>query len=207
MDILTKNSLISLKKKTLRTKVRAQRRALSPIQQKTASALLHKHLERSLILLRTTHIALYLGTDGEICPKALISHYLKRKKKLYLPIVHPIKKNHLVFCPITAKTKLKKNNFGILEPDFRSNSCMLPSLLSMVLLPLVAFDAKGNRMGMGGGYYDRAFEFKQKTSRNSPILVGLAHELQKQEQLTTEPWDIPLFAIFTDQQIYRPEKV
>jgi len=203
MDILTKNSLISSKKKTLRAKIRAQRRALSPRQQKTANAQLHKHLERSLILLRAKHIALYLGTDGEICPKALISHYLTRKKKLYLPVLHPIKKNHMVFCPITARTKLKENNFGILEPNFKNGSCMTPRLLSLVILPLVAFDAKGNRMGMGGGYYDRAFEFKQKTSRHSPRLVGLAHELQKQRQLPTEPWDIPLFAIFTDKRIYR----
>ena len=78
----------------------------------------------------------------------------------------------------------------------------MPSLLSLVLLPLVAFDAKGNRMGMGGGYYDRAFEFKQKTLSYLPRLIGLAHELQKKEQLPTESWDIPLFAIFTDKKIY-----
>jgi len=203
MDTLIKDSLTSSKKKTLRAKIRAQRRALSPRQQKTANAQLHKHLERSLILLRAKHIALYLGTDGEICPKALISHYIKRKKQLYLPVLHPIKKNHMVFCPITSTTKLKKNSFGILEPDFRNGSCITPNLLSLVLLPLVAFDSKGNRMGMGGGYYDRAFEFKQKTSRHSPRLIGLAHELQKQEQLPTESWDIPLFAIFTDKKIYR----
>jgi 5-formyltetrahydrofolate cyclo-ligase len=203
MDVLTKNSLLSSNKKTLRTKIRAQRRALSFKQQKTANAQLHKHLEKSLILLRAKHIALYLGSDGEICPKGLISYYLKRKKKLYLPVLHPLKKNHMVFCPITSRTKLKKNNFGILEPDFRSSSRMTPNLLSLVLLPLVAFDTKGNRMGMGGGYYDRVFEFKQKTSRHSPRLVGLAHELQKQGQLPTERWDIPLFAIFTDKNIYR----
>ena len=202
MGNLTKNSLISSNKKTLRAKVRAQRRALSPKQQKTANAQLHKHLERSLILLRAQHIALYLGTYGEVCPKALISYYLKRKKKLYLPVLHPIKKNHMVFCPMTSTTKLKKNNFGILEPDFRSSACMTPSLLSLVLLPLVAFDTKGNRMGMGGGYYDRAFEFKQKASRHSPRLIGLAHELQKQKQLPTEAWDIPLFAIVTDKGMY-----
>jgi len=202
MDILPKDSLISSNKQALRSKIRAQRRALSPKQQKTANAQLHKHLERSLILLRAKHIALYLGTDGEICPKALISHYLKRKKKLYLPVLHPIKKNHMVFCPITSSTKLKRNHFGILEPDFRTATCIMPSLLSLVLLPLVAFDAKGNRMGMGGGYYDRAFEFKQKTLSYLPRLIGLAHELQKKEQLPTESWDIPLFAIFTDKKIY-----
>jgi len=203
MDTSKKHSFISLNKKILRAKIRVQRRALSPRQQKTASRNLHKRLERSLILLRAKHIALYLGADGEICPKALISHYLKRKKKLYLPVLHPIKKNHLIFCPVTSTTKLKKNRFGIFEPELKQSTSMTPRLLSLVLLPLVAFDTEGNRMGMGGGYYDRAFEFKQKNSRNAPRLIGLAHELQRQEQLPTESWDIPLFAIFTDQKIYR----
>lgn len=202
MAILIKNSLISADKKKLRARVRAQRRALSPKQQKTANNRLKKQLESSLILLRAKHIALYLGTDGEICPRLLIPHYLKRKKHLYLPVLHPIKKNHMVFCPLTTNTKLKKNKFGILEPDFKGSIGMSPRFLSLVLMPLVAFDTLGNRMGMGGGYYDRAFEFKQKTSRHSPKLIGLAHELQKQEKLQTETWDIPLFAVLTDQKIY-----
>lgn len=155
-----------------------------------------------MILLRAQHIALYLGNDGEICPKALIFRYLKRKKKLFLPVLHPVKKNHMVFCPLTKSTRLKRNHFGILEPDFKRSTYMPPKLLSLVLLPLVAFDTKGNRMGMGGGYYDRAFEFKQSTSRTSPKLIGLAHELQKQETLQTAPWDIPLAAIVTDKEIY-----
>jgi 5-formyltetrahydrofolate cyclo-ligase len=108
----------------------------------------------------------------------------------------------MVFCPITSTTKLKKNHFGIFEPDFRNTACMPANRLSLVLLPLVAFDTYGNRMGMGGGYYDRAFEFKRNTLRNSPKLIGLAHELQKQAQLLTEPWDIPLFSIVTDQRSY-----
>jgi 5-formyltetrahydrofolate cyclo-ligase len=202
MDILTKKSLLSSNKKTLRAKIRAQRRALSPKQQKTANTRLHKNIERSLILLSAKHIALYLGADGEICLKTFIGQYLKRKKKLYLPVLHPFKKNHMVFCPVNSSTKLKKNHFGILEPNFKNSTCMPANFLSLVLLPLVAFDTKGNRMGMGGGYYDRAFEFKQNTLRNSPRLIGLAHELQKQAQIPTESWDIPLSSIFTDKKTY-----
>ena len=140
MDTSNKSPFISLNKKKLRSKIRAQRRAISPRQQAKASKKLHKHLEQSLILLRAKHIALYIGADGEICPKALIPSYFARKKKLYLPVLHPIKKNHMVFCPITSSTKLKKNRFGILEPVFKQSVTMTPSLLSLVLLPLVAFD-------------------------------------------------------------------
>jgi len=189
-------------KKHLRSKIRAQRRALSPLQQKRACQALGKRLERSLVLLKTKHIALYFGSDGEICPTHLIPHLLKRKKYLYMPVLHPFKKSHLVFCRITSSTKLKKNHFGIPEPSFKHSPSISAKHLSLVLLPLVAFDETGNRMGMGGGYYDRAFEFKRKNARHSPRLIGLAHELQRQESLPTEAWDIPLFAIFTDKKAY-----
>jgi len=200
---MTTSPQLCLDKKQLRAKIRAQRQALTPKQQKTARNNLRKNLERSLILLRSKYIALYLGNDGEICPKELLTYYLKRKKQLYLPVLHPIKKNHLVFCRVNARTIFQKNRFGILEPSFKHSPSIAPNLLSLVLLPLVAFDEHGSRMGMGGGYYDRAFEFKQKKSKCSPRLVGLAHELQKQEKLPTEAWDIPLFAIITDKHSYR----
>jgi len=189
-------------KKLLRTKIRAQRRALSPLQQKRACQTLGKQLERSLALLKARHIALYFGSDGEICPVHLIPHLLKRKKILYMPVLHPFKKSHLVFCRITSSTKLKKNRFGIPEPSFKHCSSISAKHLSLVLLPLVAFDKAGNRMGMGGGYYDRAFDFKRKSARHSPRMIGLAHELQRQKKLPTEDWDIPLFAIFTDKKTY-----
>jgi len=189
-------------KNLLRSKIRAQRRALSPLQQKRACQALGKQLERSLTLLKAKHIALYFGSDSEICPVHLIPHLLKRKKCLYMPVLHPFKKSHLVFCRITPNTKLKKNRFDIPEPSFKHSSGISAKHLSLVLLPLVAFDEAGNRMGMGGGYYDRAFEFKRKSNRHSPRLIGLAHELQLQKSIPTEDWDIPLFAIFTDKKTY-----
>jgi 5-formyltetrahydrofolate cyclo-ligase len=71
------------------------------------------------------------------------------------------------------------------------------------MLPLVGFDASGNRMGMGGGYYDRTFSFKSlKKGLRGPTLIGLAHEIQRVEELPVESWDIPLTAIVTDQKSY-----
>jgi 5-formyltetrahydrofolate cyclo-ligase len=74
----------------------------------------------------------------------------------------------------------------------------------VVLLPLVAFDAGCNRLGMGKGYYDRSFAFRRYGNSSRPRLLGLAHECQKAEQVAMEAWDIPLDGIITDRQWYRP---
>src|SRR5690606_40461575 len=65
-------------------------------------------------------------------------------------------------------------------------------------LPLVAFDARGNRLGMGGGFYDRTFARAPRARTLRPRLVGLAHHFQQVASLPAEPWDIPLDAIATD---------
>lgn len=98
------------------------------------------------------------------------------------------------------------NQYGIKEPCLRTNKTILSKQLNLVLLPLVAFDAQGNRMGMGGGYYDRTFAFKnqhQNKIGTKPKLLGLAHECQQVEQLPIESWDIPLQGILTDQHYYQ----
>jgi 5-formyltetrahydrofolate cyclo-ligase len=84
---------------------------------------------------------------------------------------------------------------------------MSAQLLDVVLMPLVGFDRTGARLGMGGGFYDATFAFKQKlstgskTSTGKPALIGLAHACQQVESLATDTWDIPLFAIATDKEI------
>lgn len=194
-----------LTKKELRNKLRQKRRSLSRLQQRTASIQLKNHLNVSGLLLRAKHIALYLSNDGEICPMALMQSLWKRNKYCYLPAIHPLKENHLVFCRVTPATRFEANRFGIPEPVFRYSQKLPARHLSLVLLPLVAFDPEGNRMGMGGGYYDRTFGFKQlghQSIRTPPKLVGLAHELQKQDQLAVDSWDIPLCGIITDKRIY-----
>ena len=76
--------------------------------------------------------------------------------------------------------------------------------MDLLFLPLVAFDTHGNRMGMGGGFYDRSLAFlQQKNGLKKPVLAGLAHEIQKVEQLLTQNWDIPLDFVITEKQLYR----
>lgn len=193
---------IQANKKTLRASIRKKRRNLSDLEQKRASKNLSKQIKTSQLLLKHRYIALYLGNDGELDPKILIKLLLAQKKQVYLPVIDPLRKNMLRFCRILPDTMFVKNRFGILEPRFDSKRFLQRQFLSLVLMPLVAFDKDGNRMGMGGGFYDRSFAYKLKRIRSKPKLMGIAHAFQEQESLPIANWDIPLDGIITDRQLF-----
>lgn len=199
-------SSLQSNKKNLRKELRAKRRSLSDHEQSKASKNLIKQLYRSQLLLRHKYIALYLGNDGELNPEPLLRILWKQKKKAYLPVIHPINKNKLSFCEISPQTNLIKNRFGIKEPAFKTSKRISGKHLSLVLMPLVAFDMTGNRMGMGGGFYDRYFSYKFKDSNRKPELVGIAHAFQEIQRLPIEPWDVPLQAVITDIATHRFRK-
>ena len=187
----------------LRQDIRRKRRALTRTEQLRAAKRLHAQLCRRPEFIRARHVALYLPNDGEIDPRPLLESCWKMGKKTYLPVLHPILHNRLWFVPFDRNTKLVRNIYKIEEPPIIKAPRRPPWALDLVLLPLVAFDADGNRMGMGGGYYDRTFSFKsRRQSIPGPKLIGLAHELQRVDRLPVENWDIPLAGIISDQASY-----
>ena len=99
--------------------------------------------------------------------------------------------------------KLVRNRWGILEPDWRPGRWVSARRPSVVLTPLVAFDGGGNRLGQGGGYYDRTFAFRNAARRwRRPLLLGLAYEFQQVGKLEAKPTDVPLDAVITAGQIH-----
>ncbi len=190
-------------KQRLRQEMRARRRNLSPEQQQRAAHSLAKHLVRLPAFVRSRHLALYLPNDGEIDPGPLTLAAWRMGKRCYLPVLHPLDDRRLAFVRYEADTALRPNRFGIPEPDFRRTSRLAPEHLDLVLLPLVAFDRTGARLGMGGGFYDRTFAFKQQHQvwRHKPRLIGLAHSCQEADEVVRERWDLPLSAVATDQGI------
>lgn len=192
-----------LSRQQLRKQIRTARRSLTPQQQKLAALNLLQQLRNRQDFRRAQHIALYLPNDGEISPVPLIKLCWQLGKTVYLPVLHPVLHNRLWFMPYHRQTKMVKNKYGIEEPKLIPARRRAAWTLDTVLLPLVAFDPSGNRMGMGGGYYDRTFSFKQRAKGlRGPKLIGLAHEVQKVESLPVESWDIPLSAIVTDCKYY-----
>ncbi|GHB14482.1 hypothetical protein GCM10009038_11100 [Salinicola rhizosphaerae] len=155
---------------------------------------------------RARRVALYLPSDGEIDPRPLIAWFEKRCVAVYLPVLRPLSDNRLWFVRYHRGTRMAINRFGIPEPDTRHGAHRARRLpawaLDTILLPLVGFDDAGNRIGMGGGFYDRTLAFARRT-RPKPSLIGLAHDCQHVDALPVAGWDVPLDAIVSDQRLVR----
>ncbi|MDH5407494.1 MAG: 5-formyltetrahydrofolate cyclo-ligase [Gammaproteobacteria bacterium] len=188
----------------VRQHLRQQRQNLTASQVATHSLKLAHNLLNTRLFQNSKNIAVYLANDGEIDPIYLIEEAWQRGKQLYLPVLGLRPANRLWFLPFKEKTELYPNRFGIPEPvHARRERLFKPQQLDMVLMPLVAFDMQGNRLGMGGGFYDRTLAFlKSRSHWRKPRLIGLAYEFQCVEQLPAQNWDIPLNTIATEEKIY-----
>ena len=187
-------------KSALRKELRRRRRALTGAQQQAAARQLYRRLITSALFRFSRRIAFTMAADGEIDPGLLLAAAQRRGKCCYLPVLNPVGTPRLRFKRWRSGEVLRPNFYGIAEP--RSGRYCPPRALSLVLLPLVGFDASGNRIGMGKGYYDRTFAFRRHTVSRRPVMVGLAHECQRVDKLQAETWDLPLDAVVSDQAWY-----
>lgn len=186
----------------LRKKIRQQRRNLSRKQQQHHQQAVTRLLSKQLFFLKSRRIAIYSHSDGEMHTDQIIRLIHQQKKLCYLPVLFPFQHNKLWFLPYRQNQRLRKNRFGINEPAHIKEKIKDWSI-DIIFMPLVAFDTNGNRLGMGGGFYDRTLSAGKKlTQMKKPLLIGLAHELQKTNQLMTNEWDIPLDAVLTEKKLY-----
>ncbi|CAD7854233.1 MAG: 5-formyltetrahydrofolate cyclo-ligase (EC 6.3.3.2) [Olavius algarvensis Gamma 1 endosymbiont] len=187
----------------LRRRLRAARSALSPTEQRNHARALARSLGKQAIFLRAHRIGIYWSTNGEIDPFPLLRLAHARHKRGFLPVLRPYPRGKLWFLPHQLGEPLVNNRFGIPEPRLRNRRIRLPWALDLLLIPLVGFDAAGNRLGMGGGYYDRTLAYLRRHRRwRRPRLIGIAHECQRVEALTPNPWDMPLDLVVTETRIY-----
>jgi 5-formyltetrahydrofolate cyclo-ligase len=181
---------------------RKQRQTLSAKTQQQHSKSLCQNIIQQKNYRNSQHVACYLANDGEIDPYLLIEHAWFANKKVYLPVLSPIK-DSLYFALYEENTRFRHNRFNIAEPICQPSEWIKASQLDLLLLPLVAFDPYGNRVGMGGGFYDRTLAYlRHRRLWKKPVLMGLAHETQKVDQLESQSWDIPLDYIITETQTY-----
>ncbi len=176
----------------LRQQIRKTRANLTALQQQQAEDSITQQALALIEERNAQHIALYVSFDGEISTDKLIKTLWAQDKHVYLPVLHPFNPNHLLFLRYLPDTLMLKNKFGIWEPKLNVQNVLPLEELDILFTPLVAFDKQGNRLGMGGGFYDRTLQNWQNFSF---IPVGLAHQCQQVEQLPTEAWDVPLHRI------------
>ncbi len=189
-------------KPELRKRLRSRRRSLSGAHQSRAAKNLLEQLKSLPVFRNAKKVAMYLANDGEIDPVRVMAWCWGNGIQCYVPVVMQDGQNTLVFAEVTEHTAFIENRFGIQEPVIRRCSLIDPQQLDLVLLPLVAFDTNGNRVGMGGGFYDATFGFVRETGGDRPRLIGVAHDIQRVRRIDAEPWDIPLSAVVTDAGVY-----
>jgi 5-formyltetrahydrofolate cyclo-ligase len=187
-----------LPRDTLRRELRAKRRALpAAIRIAAAEALAARLLTLPYAPL-SGPVAGYWAMDGEIALHAWQMR-LPRECTYCLPVLHD--DGRLRFAPWRAGAALSTNRFGIPEPDVPASSLLAAEAMALVVAPLVAFDARGHRLGMGGGWYDRTFAFRRERAA-PPHLVGAAFAAQQVESVFPESWDMPLDALCTESDTH-----
>lgn len=197
------DSSVPTEKIELRRSLRARRNELTPDDQRLAAARLASNLVGTRLFLTSRRIACYLPNDGEIDTAPVIERIRRLRKTCYLPVLSRLSHDRLWFAEAGPKTKLVSNRFGIPEPAVKSRDLVRAQDLDLILMPLVGFDDKGNRLGMGGGFYDRSLEFlRHRNHWRKPHLLGIAYDFQRVNGLVADPWDIPLQGVITDQAVY-----
>ena len=188
-------------RQSLRKTIRNKRLSLSSTMQITSADQLCSLLSEHPKVIAANHIALYLANDGELSTTPFIQWCWAQNKRVYLPVIHPFSKGHLLFLEYTIDTPMIKNRFGIAEPKLNVNLIRSIKNIDIVFTPLVAFDKSGARLGMGGGFYDRTlqtwYEHFKSNSLIRPYPIGLAHNCQQVDSIPVEHWDIPIPEILT----------
>lgn len=181
-----------------RAHCRAARAALSPADRRAGSERLVRRFRSSLFYPRAQRIAMFWPLRDEVDLRALIHAAVDDRKQVYLPVMRP---NHqMLFARFRAESELQQVAFGIMEPALRGAELIAPQYLDTVCVPLLGFDRLGNRLGMGGGYYDRCFGFRNGDPGGSPRLIGTAFSCQELGQVPVDEWDVRLDAVITDAE-------
>ncbi|MBM5812560.1 MAG: 5-formyltetrahydrofolate cyclo-ligase [Gammaproteobacteria bacterium] len=174
----------------LRRELRAARRAVDETARAAAAVALVAQLARLGLPRPGARIAAYLPLDGEIDPSAVLARARARRCAIHLPVITDWRSRRMRLVP-------EAELFRRPVPDDSAR------WLDLVLVPLVAFDAGGNRLGMGAGFYDRHFAFlRARRAWRRPRLLGLGFELQRVTALAPAPHDVPLWGVVTERAVY-----
>jgi 5-formyltetrahydrofolate cyclo-ligase len=180
--------------------LRARRNRLGAAERIAAAQNLVAQLERIPEFLIDRDVAGYWAVAGELPLLAVIAGLRARGQQYWLPIVGDA--GQLAFAAWQPGIEIAANRFGIPEPVVDASERAQPADLDVVLLPLLGFDRRGNRLGFGGGYYDRSFAFlRARAGAGKPLLVGIGYAMQEVDAIEPMPWDVRLDYIATDREL------
>ncbi len=179
---------------SLRNQIRQLRREIPDEIRSKHDRSIRQHLFQLIKSQSATSLACYWPFDGEPDLIPLCKQLMMDDCEIALPVVSEIDDFTMEFYRWDAGTALKQNHYGINEPC-KTNSMPLAGF-DMLLMPLVAYDKTGNRLGMGSGYFDRHLESLRNTHR--PLRIGVAYSLQQADLISKNDWDIPLHGLVNE---------
>jgi 5-formyltetrahydrofolate cyclo-ligase len=138
-------------------------------------------------------IAVYASCQGEVPTSTVIRNALAAGKKVLLPVVTT---GGILFRPMTDESKLVPGAFGILEPNAKCPAFDL-SMIDLFVIPGVAFDLSGRRIGYGRGYYDRALHRLEGGGR----FIGFCYDFQLVDEIVGEPHDVIMDRVITERRV------
>ena len=195
------NSSPDVARRSLRAALVARRRSVTPGEREHAARLVAANVQRFLKPMAGWRVAAYAALASELDSAPLLELLLRRDCEVFLPrIDRPRSARGMRFIPMQGA--LRRNRLGIDEPQgVRSIGARW---LDLVLLPLVGFDARGVRLGTGGGFYDRAFAFRRfRSGWHAPRLVGVGYAFQQVSHIDAAAHDVLMDAVITEKGITR----
>ncbi|QCI19965.1 MAG: 5-formyltetrahydrofolate cyclo-ligase [Buchnera aphidicola (Brevicoryne brassicae)] len=184
---------------SIRTYIKIARKSLSITEQYDASVKISKIAYNCKFIYNSRNIALFLPFEGEINTYPLILKLWLNKKNVFVPVIFSFKNKKMLFVRLTSNSILYYNKYNILEPIFNIQDIISIYNLDTIIVPLVAFDKKGVRLGMGGGFYD---VFLKNWYKKNFFPVGLSYNFQLVSNIPKQHWDVSLPLVLTPNKIW-----
>lgn len=190
-------------KSALRGELRRKRASLDTAKRRYAAGRVGRLALSARFIARGRRIGFYMPTQDELDILPLMNRALWMGIECYLPVVPGSRKKRLWFTRLGGTSDRTHNRFEIPEYGIHHRKRRI-AYLDVVFMPLLGFDSRGYRMGMGGGYYDASLAYLSRRSHwHRPRLVGVGFEVQKCDHIPEDPWDIRLDAVITERGVYR----
>jgi 5-formyltetrahydrofolate cyclo-ligase len=193
--------------RALRRRLREQRLALDGTARRSAEDTICARLLKLPAMRRGARVAAYLAMPGEVDLSRCIERAQRRGVDMYAPRIGSLRRREMSFVSLGPGAARELNAYGIEEPE-RCSPPLPPIALDVVIVPLVAFDRHGQRLGMGAGFYDRALRRLRDRDRRwrRPRLVGVAFSFQQVPEIPAAPWDVPLDLVVTEREVIVPRR-
>ena len=201
MRVTPSDSSFAAARARVRAGLRARRRSVAPAERARASQLVAQHIDRNLGLRAGDRVALYCALRYELDSAPLFALARRRGWRIYLPRIERARLGRRMRF-VEAGGREQRNRLGILEPQ--TSRTIGARWLDLAFVPLVGFDAHGMRLGMGAGFYDRAFAYRLlRHAWRGPRLVGVAYAFQQLPQISCAPHDVHLDAVVTEEGVIK----